>query len=47
MVMPIFPLLTSSKMGGHVKQEKQGVCSHHHMGNGGKTTDNTLKYMAR
>jgi len=42
MVMPIFPLLTSSKKGGQVKQEKQGVCSHHHLGNGGKTIGDTL-----
>ena len=45
--MPIFPLLTSSKMGGQAKQEEQGVYSHHHLGNGGKTTSDTLKYMVR
>jgi len=26
------------------KQAKQGVCNHHHLGNGGKSTCDTLKY---
>ena len=47
MIMPIFPLSTSSKKGGQVKKEKKDVCSHHHLGNGGKTTCDTLKYMVR
>jgi len=45
---PIFPLLASSKKRGfRANRLKQGVCNHHLLGNRGKTTCNTLKYMVR
>jgi len=43
-VILIFPLLASSKGRGLLKQGEYGVCNHYLLGNGERSTSDTLKY---
>ena len=47
MVIRIFPFWHHGKEIIRANRLKQGVCNHHLLGDGGKTTCDTLKYVVR